>query len=180
MDSAVSKNPVSRRKVLQLAAMGIAATSLPAVSEEAHGASGQARQSVSQFRRPLSVSLDQNIAETNAGKVRGYRRGPIYVFKGIPYGANTAGANRFLPPRPVAPWTKVRSCLSFGSTCPDAFDVIESGGPAPWGDEGAFLQYRGYEHTFQSEDCLRLNIWTPALDSTRKRAVMVYHARRRI
>lgn len=174
MNSVMSKKTISRRKVLKLAAIGIAASSVPAMSEKSVGSSGQVQQSISQIRRPLSVSLDQNIAETSSGKVRGYRRGPIYVFKGLPYGANTAGANRFLPPRPVEPWTKVRSCLSFGSICPDAFDVIESGGPAPWGDEGAFLQYRGYEHTFQSEDCLRLNIWTPGLDSTRKRAVMVY------
>ena len=174
MNPKVSKNAISRRKVLQLAAMGIAASSVPGVSEKADGASGQVQQSIGQFRRPLSVSLDQNIAETNAGKVRGYRRGPICVFKGIPYGANTAGANRFRPPRPAEPWTKVRSCLSFGPINPDAFDVLESGDPSPWGDEGAFLQYRGYEHTFQSEDCLRLNIWTPGLGSTNKRAVMVY------
>ena len=122
----------------------------------------------------LTAPADQNIVETNAGKVLGYRRGPIYTFKGVPYGAPTGGANRFRPPQPATPWSGIKSCMSFGATSPDNFGILEPNARAPWGDEDAFLLYRGFEHTLASEDCLRLNVFTSGLADSTKRPVMVY------
>ena len=51
------------------------------------------------------------IAETRHGKVRGINDSGVYIFKGIPYGASTAGANRFMPPKKPQPWAGVRDCL---------------------------------------------------------------------
>jgi para-nitrobenzyl esterase len=92
------------------------------------------------------------IAETSYGKVRGSAAGDVKVFKGIPYGADTAGANRFMPPVKPAAWTGVRDALAYGSTAPQ--------GAGDTGKEG--------------EDCLVLNVFTTSLNSGAKKPVMVW------
>lgn len=49
-----------------------------------------------------------------SGAVSGVEREEVFLFRGIPYGATTGGANRFLPPRAPEPWEGVRECLSYG------------------------------------------------------------------
>ncbi len=105
------------------------------------------------------------IVETRYGKVGGYRQDGIATFKGIPYAATTAGAARFLPPRPVAAWSGVRSSRYYGHLCPQ---------PSRTGwdnDMEAFLMR--WDDGQPGEDCLRLNLWTPDPDSKR-RPVMVW------
>src|SRR3954463_5153245 len=58
------------------------------------------------------------VADTTAGKVRGVDVDGIKIFKGIPYGANTTGKNRFMPPQPVAKWTGVRDAFEYGASAP--------------------------------------------------------------
>src|SRR5271165_902475 len=58
------------------------------------------------------------VAETSYGKIRGVLVEDIKVFKGIPYGGNTAGANRFMPPVKPAKWTGVREAIAYGPTAP--------------------------------------------------------------
>jgi para-nitrobenzyl esterase len=103
------------------------------------------------------------IAATAAGQVRGYTEQGIKVFKGVPYGSPTGGAHRWLPPHKPAAWSGVRDTTEFGPMCPQVF-----GAPLP--EETAVLQ-RGP----MSEDCLNLNIWTPAVGAgAGKRPVMVW------
>jgi len=105
--------------------------------------------------------------DVTGGKVRGARSEydrAVYVFKGIPYGADTGGANRFHPPRPVAPWSGVREETKIGNRCPG-----RDFAPSQVMPEEALDLDSGP----MSEDCLFLNVWTPALDGG-KRPVMVW------
>ncbi len=90
------------------------------------------------------------VATTRTGKIRGVLDHGVHVFKGIPYGADTR-ARRFQPPLPALAWKGVRPALHYGPACPQP-GIVEP----------------------TSEDCLALNVWTPALDDDGKRPVMVY------
>ena len=102
------------------------------------------------------------IATTGSGKIRGQIIDGISIFKGIPYAATTAGANRFRKPQPVAGWAGVRDALTYPSMAPQPNEPIR-GLFASWTDP-----------TTSGEDCLGLNIWTPALRDEAKRPVMVW------
>ena len=106
-------------------------------------------------------------AETGFGKIRGTDNQGIKVFKGIPYGAPTSGANRFMPPADPAKWTGVRDCLDYGHSAPQRDPAAPPPAPGALTVSGANLPAEG-------EDCLVLNVWTPALNDGRKRPVMFW------
>jgi para-nitrobenzyl esterase len=113
---------------------------------------------------PLQAkNLAPPVADTEYGEIRGSNDGPIKVFKGVPYGAPTGGARRFLPPLPPARWSGIRDTAEAGAMSPQRFG-------APLAEETAMLQ-KGP----MSEDCLNLNVFTPAVGAqSGKRAVMVW------
>ncbi len=106
--------------------------------------------------------VQSEVVETASGRVRGEVFRGISIFRGIPYGAPTGGANRFLPPRPPAVWTGVREALDYGETAPQAPGWLARGG----------LPGRPTE---MGEDCLRLNVWTPAPDGGRRPVLVWLH-----
>ena len=63
------------------------------------------------------------VVATSTGKISGYKNDDVYTFKGVPYGASTAGDARFKAPRPAAPWTDVREAKEPGCVCPQSADV---------------------------------------------------------
>jgi para-nitrobenzyl esterase len=97
-------------------------------------------------------------AKLDAGVVVGAQSGDLLVFKGIPYAASTAGANRWRAPQPVPAWTGVRAATSFGAACPQPHLSDDA-----WAQVGP-----------QSEDCLFLNVWRPAKVEKGGEAVMVF------
>lgn len=97
------------------------------------------------------------IVKTRAGRLRGVAADGLEVYRGIAYAAPPVGELRFAPPRPPEPFSGIRAAEGFGPDAPQlasplAFDSVENP---------------------QSEDCLTLNVWTPAADSGR-RPVMVW------
>jgi para-nitrobenzyl esterase len=117
-----------------------------------------------QTERPAHAA-DSPVVETASGLVRGLTSGGVHVFKGIPYGASTAGANRFMPPRKPEPWTDVRDALVYAGRSPQAAANPQRPELATvWGPVDMLAV---------GEDCLTLHLWTPALDNS-KRPVMVW------
>jgi para-nitrobenzyl esterase len=114
--------------------------------------------------------------ETTAGKIRGFQRNGVYTFKGVPYGASTSGAGRFMPPAKPEPWTGIRNALAYGRVCPQEFTAHfdTDGHNLASHDEDAFLLHRGSAIFVPGEDCLRVNVWTPEINGSHKRPVMVY------
>jgi len=103
--------------------------------------------------------------EIATGKIRGAAAGGIHAFKGIPYGAPTGGANRFLPPRPAASWPGVRDALAYHGKAPQS--------PAQVKRRSEMDGILGPLDTApETEDCLTLNVWTPGTSG--KRPVMVW------
>ena len=62
--------------------------------------------------------MSTDVVETASGMVRGAHERDVWAFKGIPYGADTAGDGRFRRARPPKPWPGVRDCLEYGPSCP--------------------------------------------------------------
>jgi para-nitrobenzyl esterase len=162
--------PMSRRVMLQSTAalMGTVAVSGPLATAVAQAAPTKedAARATPATKPPIVASDEVAIAETAAGKVRGYVRDGIYTYKGIPYGETTAGSARFQPPQKAKPWTGVRSSMQYGRVCPQ-------GPRGTWNqDEESWIFL--YDDGVQGEDCLRVNLWTPGINDNKKRPVMVW------
>jgi para-nitrobenzyl esterase len=105
--------------------------------------------------------------ETASGSVRGMANTGIKVFRGIPYGADTSGKNRFMPPHKPAAWTGVRSGIGYGPIAPQTASSYRS-------DYSQLIQWDKHVGSGgMSEDCLSLNIWTPGVNDNARRAVLV-------
>jgi para-nitrobenzyl esterase len=106
------------------------------------------------------ASVKGPVVETASGKIRGQMIDRVSAFKGIPYGASTAGANRFMPPVKPAAWGGV-------------LDTVDWGPEAPQGPHTEIPEVAAtIPKTGVSEDCLHLNVWTNSLSG--KKPVMVW------
>jgi len=104
-----------------------------------------------------------NVVETTNGAVRGQTAAgvvPVREYLGIPYAAPPVGDRRWRPPQPAESWSGVRQCTAFGAACPQR--------------PGAFTGNRAIDPGAMDEDCLYLNVWTPAEHPRDKLPVMVW------
>jgi len=158
---AATPDPPGRRQFLKQASLLVAGAQasaiLPLASASSHAATSP--------QNGKASSKGLVVAETTYGKVRGATVDGIKVFKGIPYGGTAAGKNRFMPPTKPAAWTGVRDALEWGHIAPQ---TIAAGR----------IDYVNLIHWMnqpggQGEDCLVLNVWTPAIKDGGKRPVLV-------
>ena len=110
---------------------------------------------------PIQAGKDIARVNTGSGQVRGYVHNGTFTFKGIPY----AKAKRFEAPTAPDSWTTVRSSMTYGPVCPmdpttTTYDEIEFPFHHDWG--------------YTNENCLSLNVWTPEINTAKKRPVMVW------
>lgn len=106
------------------------------------------------------------VVETTEGKYRGTHVGGVNMFKGVRYGADTSGKNRFMPPQPAPKFKGVRDAIAYGNYAPQM--------PAARTADYTGLIFFDVQPGGMGEDCLVLNIWTPTLDRNAKRPVMLH------
>jgi len=114
----------------------------------------------------LALSIrDTKPVKTASGLISGVegRNPAVTVFKGIPFAAPPIGPLRWRAPTPSASWPGVRKADAFSPSCVQTI-VTEK---KPW-------TYEFMAHGEVSEDCLYLNVWTPAAAAGARRPVFVY------
>lgn len=127
--------------------------------------------------QPNDLNIDENqllhigdniaIAQTEYGKVRGFILRGIHQFLGIPYGADTSGKNRFMPPQKPVPWNDIKPTIWWGNSAPQVMEKRYANAYS------SFVDHWNYDDV--SEDCLKLNIWTPALDKANRPVIVWLH-----
>lgn len=125
---------------------------------------------------PASASADSpkatTVVQTEAGKVQGLMDGGISTFKGIRYGKAPVGSLRFMPPEKPERWTNIQEATALAAPC---MQMYSPGGPrqSDFSTEIQSIFPTGPESRIDNEDCLFLNVWTPAADA-KKRPVMIW------
>jgi para-nitrobenzyl esterase len=104
------------------------------------------------------------IVQTEAGKLEGYERRGLYVFKGVPFAEPPVGKQRWMPPAAVKPWSGIRPAKLSAPIAPQNI------GPSVF-----VTSDQPVEREPQNEDCLYLNVWTPGLDNARRPVLFWVH-----
>src|SRR5579875_1479493 len=106
------------------------------------------------------------VTQTEYGKVRGYMLRGIYYFLGMPYGADTSGSNRFMPPQKPKSWADVYPALWWGDSAPQDMENRFANKYASFRDH--------WNYGDVSEDCLRINVLSPGINDGKKRPVLFW------
>lgn len=145
--------------------MGVGATGL-AIGSVTPSCSQPASKKEEEDGQVLFIGDNIAVADTIYGKVKGYQLRGINYFLGIPYGADTSGANRFMPPQKPKPWEGIFPAVWWGNTAPQ---IMEKRYASPY---ASFADHWNYDDV--SEDCLRLNVYTPGINDGKKRPVLFW------
>jgi len=156
----------NRRNFFQTMGAGAAGFGVAAALPLTSCTAAETNEAADNDEQVLFIGDDIAIADTVYGKVKGFILRDIYQFRGIPYGADTGGKNRFMPPQKPEPWDDIRPAVWWGNSAPQIMDNRYAN------VYSSFVDHWNYDDV--SEDCLKLNVWTPAIDD-RKRPVMVWY-----
>lgn len=113
------------------------------------------------------------VVQTTSGAIQGLKQDGIDAFLGVPYAAPPVGDLRFQPPRPAEAWDGVADATGYGAPC---MQLYSASGPNA---SEMTRQIQGIfptstEAKIDNEDCLFLNVWSPAAGDGGKRAVLVW------
>jgi para-nitrobenzyl esterase len=154
----------NRRDFLQKIGLGTAG--LATVPFAAGAASNSMAKMDADEDQILKIGDEIAIANTAYGKIRGYQLNGVFTFLGVPYGADTSGKNRFMPPQKPEKWEGIKDTIWWGNTAPQVMENRYSNAHA------SFADHWNYDDV--SEDCLKLNVWTTGIADGKKRPVMVW------
>ena len=116
------------------------------------------------FAAPGRAAQAAPVVRLPQGALAGITQGQVDAFLGVPYAAPPVGRNRWRAPRPAPRWEGIRPAKHFAASC---WQVITPAGSGPWTHEYV-------PQGTASENCLYLNIWTPAADVRRRMPVLVW------
>ena len=114
---------------------------------------------IKKMKGPVIANLDEPLAETTSGKVRGVWIDGTYMFRSIRYG----NAERFHMPRRADAWEGIDPCIIYQGVCPEL--------DAPVPSDNFYVPHMFYRY---DEDCLTLNVWTRSMEKDAKKPVMVW------
>ncbi len=155
-----------RRKFIQTMGAGAAGLTLGTTAVTMSSCASVSADKKEEDGQVIFIGDNIAIAETVYGKVRGFIHKDIYNFLGIPYGADTTGKNRFMPPQKPEPWTDIYPAVYWPNAAPQLLDNFYANRYL------AFTDYWHYDDV--SENCLGINVWTPGYNDSKKRPVMLW------
>lgn len=154
----------NRRKFFQTVGVGAAGLTIgPAALSMASCNPASREEEDSQI---LFIGDNIALADTQYGKVKGYLLRGVYYFLGVPYGADTSGPNRFMPPQKPQPWEGVYPAVWWGNTAPQNMDGRYANAYS------SFADHWNYDDV--SEDCLKINVFTTGIADGKKRPVIFW------
>jgi para-nitrobenzyl esterase len=155
-----------RRKFIQTMGAGTAGLTLGTTALTIPSCTSSSGKKKEEDGQIIFIGDNIAVAETTYGKVRGFIHKDIYNFLGIPYGANTEGKNRFLPPQKLEAWTDIYPAVYWPNAAPQLLENFYANRYL------AFTDYWHYDDV--SENCLGINVWTPGYNDNTKRPVILW------
>jgi para-nitrobenzyl esterase len=146
------------RTVLGLAGPYLVLAALALAGCGGQAGSGASGSSPTASASPIAPTKLTAPVRVDGGRIVGVDEGPVHAFKGIPYAAPPVGNLRWRPPQEVRLWVGIKRCVAYGASCPQDVAVEDNESVVD----------------VQSEDCLFLNVWTPAQRAGERLPVMVW------
>jgi para-nitrobenzyl esterase len=156
----------NRRKFIQTMGAGTAGLTLGTATLSATSCASASAKKDEEDGQVIFIGDKIAVAETTNGKVRGFIHKDVYNFLGIPYGADTGGKNRFMPPQKPEPWTDIFPAVYWPNAAPQLLENFYANRYL------AFTDYWHYDDV--SENCLGINVWTPGYNDNTLRPVILW------